>query len=97
MTNTNWPDPTRPGVPLFPERDGNHVFEMELYPGFVVWEWSAKNKEYSGISYEAEIVYSPAEMAREYKYFGPVLPPHADKRNAGGGTGAYQKNGWSCV
>lgn len=72
-TQDNWPDPKRPGVPMFPERDGAHAFEMEEYPGFVVWEWSAKNKEYSGISYEAEIVYSPAEMACEYKYCGPVL------------------------
>ena len=75
MTDTNWPNPERPGVPLFPDRDGKHVFEMGLYPGFVVWEWSAKNKEYGGISYEAEIVYSPEEMAREYKYVGAVLTP----------------------
>lgn len=73
MTTQNWPDPTRVGFPMFPDQDGKHVFEIELYPGFVVWEWSAKNKEYGGISYEAEIVYSPEEMAREYKYFGPVL------------------------
>ena len=24
-TTTNWPDPTRPGVPMFPERDGWHI------------------------------------------------------------------------
>ncbi|CCT58542.1 hypothetical protein [Acetobacter pasteurianus] len=74
-TDANWPDPNCPGEPMFPERDGKHVFEIELYPGFVVWEWSAKNKEYGGISYEAEITYSPEEMAREYKYVGPALTP----------------------
>lgn len=75
MTDTNWPNPERPGYPMFPERDGLHAFTMADYPGYVVFQWISKNDEYRATSYDGEILYSPNEISQEYEYHGPVLTP----------------------
>lgn len=41
---TNWPDPLRPGVPMFPERDGWHL--LKVYGGAIIEFWSADNQEF---------------------------------------------------
>lgn len=66
-TPTNWPDPTRPGVPLFPERDGWHMLDRD------VWQWSAKRKAWNDTVLHPNFVL-PKNMAWR-KYYGPVLTP----------------------
>lgn len=67
MTTTNWPDPTRPGVPLFPERDGWHMLDRD------VWQWSAKRKAWNDTVLHPNFVL-PKNMAWR-KYYGPVFSP----------------------
>lgn len=42
MTTQNWPDPTRPGVPLFPEQDGWHWLRVF---GRATIEWWSADKQ----------------------------------------------------
>lgn len=67
MTDTNWPDPKRPGVPLFPERDGWHMLDRD------VWQWSAKRKAWNDTILHPNFVL-PKNMAWR-KYYGPVITP----------------------
>ena len=73
MTNTNWPDPTRPGVPMFPERDGWHAIGLTIKQ--VKW-WDATNKYW----WDSERRYyltldEVAFRVPGYGYIGPVLNP----------------------
>ena len=67
MTTQNWPDPTRPGVPMFPEQDGWHMLDRD------VWQWSAKRKAWNDTVLHPNFVL-PKNMAWR-KYHGPVLTP----------------------
>ncbi|OUI98768.1 hypothetical protein HK15_13015 [Acetobacter orientalis] len=75
-TPTNWPNPERPGVPLFPERDGWHV--LQVLPTALIDEppqlgfWKADDKGWM----EDGVVFHPAQMAESpILYHGPVLTP----------------------
>lgn len=62
MTNpTNWPNPERPGVPMFPERDGFHII------GKLAWKWHAASELWDGVA-------NPDEFGTFY-YVGPCLAP----------------------
>lgn len=75
---TNWPNPERPGVPLFPERDGWHWLSYGQNQEPVPFEWSSE--EFSDAPTEwawgtdggPEDAY---EMARRFCYHGPCLTP----------------------
>lgn len=67
MTTQNWPDPKRPGVPMFPERDGWHMLDRD------VWQWSAKRKAWNDTVLHPNFVL-PKNMAWR-KYYGPVFSP----------------------
>ena len=50
-TPTNWPNPERPGVPMFPERDGWHILQTYSFPGLFYWDsenqyWFDRSKRY---------------------------------------------------
>ncbi|GCD59363.1 hypothetical protein NBRC3280_1876 [Acetobacter pasteurianus NBRC 3280] len=42
MTTQNWPAPKRPGVPMFPERDGWHVIDARSGGITVLTYWNGK-------------------------------------------------------
>ena len=72
-TPTNWPNPERPGVPMFPERDGWHAIGLTIKQ--VKW-WDAANKYW----WDSERRYyltldEVAFRVPEYGYKGPVLTP----------------------
>jgi hypothetical protein len=70
MSEANWPDPERPGVPMFAERDGLHVIRVSPV-NFVVRHWSAKYRHYShNAGWRRGI--SPEAMA-DFFYVGPCL------------------------
>lgn len=73
MTPTNWPNPERPGYPMFPERDGWHAIGLTIKQ--VKW-WDAANKYW----WDSEKRYyltldEVAFCVPEYRYDGPILTP----------------------
>lgn len=72
---TNWPDPARPGVPLFPERDGKHVIDVdpEGTHNELVYYWKAEHQVW------VEYDYQDADDALEeydligWVYVGPII------------------------
>lgn len=71
MTNpTNWPNPERPGVPMFPERDGPHAIRyMDAKHAILFWN----STERKWISQSHSI--SPKNLRLLCAYIGPVLTP----------------------
>ncbi|MFT9360707.1 hypothetical protein [Acetobacter okinawensis] len=75
-TPTNWPNPERPGVPLFPERDGKHVICTDPEgDGEFVYSWLATHQVW--VEYDHE---GPENALEGYDligwvYVGPVLTP----------------------
>lgn len=71
MTNPgNWPDPKRPGVPMFPEKDGIHLINMGTMIGMF---WSSTRQHYSRVK-DWQRGMSPAG-ASDFEYCGPCLTP----------------------
>ena len=80
---TTWTDPSKPGVPMNPEKDGRHwlIRVNGQYPE--VWEWASGPDgwcaEYGdkgiGAWCESEGDGQPEEIAKWYHYIGPVLTP----------------------
>ncbi|AOW48415.1 hypothetical protein [Acetobacter ascendens] len=72
-TPTNWPDPTRPGVPMFPERDGWHALEDNERKEY--W-WDAHCSCWT-TSEDGEFSWIPDDMSSVlgFSYIGPVLTP----------------------
>jgi hypothetical protein len=91
MTDPNgWPDASKPGYPLNPERDGAHMMEWTDERGRVwreVWKWSADSKpaewqqpEFTGgfYSYEPKRLLALAARVSVYaelRYLGPCHTP----------------------
>ncbi|ANA14197.1 hypothetical protein [Acetobacter oryzifermentans] len=69
MTDTNWPDPNRPGVPMFHERDGWHVMEGRVAGQTALTHWNGR--EWGGGEQVRALNTSP----EWYRYVGPVLTP----------------------
>lgn len=75
-TPTNWPNPERPGVPMFPERDMAHVLCTDPEgDGNLVYYWKAKHQVW--VEYDHE---GPEDALEGYDligwvYVGPVLTP----------------------
>lgn len=71
-TPTNWPDPERPGVPMFPEQDGWHMTTHSGATSPTVSFWCASEEVWkSGAS-----SYPPNYLAHPMrKYIGPILTP----------------------
>ncbi len=75
MTDNNWPDPARPGVPPNPERDGWHwlvcPLKHDVFPRF----WRAAG-EAQNCRWAAKWLYSRNDWnPKECTYLGPALTP----------------------
>lgn len=80
MTTQNWPDPKRPGVPMFPERDGWHWLSIgDASPIPIEW-----NADQSPVAFDDwgwalgdcdDDLHSPEKAAKSMRYHGPVLTP----------------------
>ncbi|WP_415421284.1 hypothetical protein [Acetobacter malorum] len=74
---TNWPNPERPGVPMFPERDGWHILCGAGSENPTLFWWHAKEQCYTypqNIMRDGPFLYS-VDVARAYIYHGAVLTP----------------------
>ncbi|ATJ90407.1 hypothetical protein HK16_04010 [Acetobacter senegalensis] len=78
-TPTNWPNPERPGVPMFPEKDGKHVIDVdpEGNGSDLVYYWIAEHQVW--VEYENENE-APDDALDGYDligwaYVGPCLTP----------------------
>ncbi|MGV4855813.1 hypothetical protein [Acetobacter senegalensis] len=76
-TPTNWPNPERPGVPLFPWRDGWHVLDTapKVLGSELVYYWKAEHQVWVEYDYEGL-----DDALEEYDligwaYVGPCLTP----------------------
>ena len=69
-TPTNWPNPERPGVPMFPERKGLHVL-VTPYGRYCLMAWEPKENIYKSILLGERI----ADIVKNYTYYGAVLTP----------------------
>lgn len=69
---TNWPNPERPGYPMFPERDGLHFLSKEEIPVAAFW---MKNISAWGI--EGEDGFLSPENAKDegFSYKSTALTP----------------------
>ena len=83
-TFTNWPNPERLGVPMFPERDGWHIMRCNLSPGgdyFRYWHskeelWSeGRCRNLDRFIPLPKYGHDPDYVACHYEYIGPVLTP----------------------
>lgn len=64
--STNWPDPTRPGVPMFPERDGWHVLCTDPEgDGYSTYYWLTKHQVW--VEYDHE---GPDDALEGYDLIG---------------------------
>lgn len=64
-----WPDPSRPGVPLHPEREGHHwCYVYPSLPFPIVWR-------HDGIGWCWANGYSHQVAATRWTYLGPCLTP----------------------
>ena len=74
MTTQNWPDPKRPGAPMFPERDGAHVFENENDEDLhLVYHWNSGKQCWSDFPVNTTKQWDLKPSLQDYKYVGPVL------------------------
>jgi hypothetical protein len=78
MTDNNWPDPARPGVPMNPERDGWHWVQrvdkgFVPSPRIVLWtdDWASGQFSWDAVGYEAD----EQKLGRDFRYLGPCLTP----------------------
>lgn len=67
MTDTNWPDPNRPGVPLFPDVEGWHLMEGRGGGQTALAHWNGI--EWGG----GEQIRALNSSPEWYRYVGPVM------------------------
>jgi hypothetical protein len=77
MTDNNWPDPARPGVPMNPERDGWHwVADKDGIGKPWVEYWNGRDSW-------APVSATPNFICWHWRYIAPVITPaEADARVA---------------
>lgn len=77
MTDTNWPNPERPGVPMFPERDGKHVIDVdpEGPKNELVYYWKAKHQVWVEYDHEGHDAALEGYDLIGWAYIGPILTP----------------------
>ncbi|QOF94266.1 hypothetical protein IFJ82_09910 [Novacetimonas hansenii] len=68
-TTTNWPNPNRPGAPMFPDREGWHVMEGICGGQTALTHWNGR--EWGG----GEQVRSLNTSPERYRYVGAVYTP----------------------
>ncbi|KAA8387656.1 hypothetical protein FKW31_03150 [Acetobacter sp. DmW_136] len=72
MTDTNWPDPNRPGVPMFPDVSARHVLDNKRRKSLKLVFWDHQQEHYC-----TEIGYlTPLEIvSMDWGYYAPALTP----------------------
>lgn len=91
---TPWPNPDAPGVPLNPERDGEHVMEVMDQHGRVwheVWKWDARTAGGNAVWFRPNFTgpvygYEPRDLTApiysNIRYVGPLpSPPNSPRRS----------------
>lgn len=63
----NWPNPERPGVPMFPERKAWHMLDRNI------WEWCPSRQAWNDTVLHPSFVKAKAMAWRKYQ--GIVLTP----------------------
>ena len=71
-TPTNWPNPKRPGVPMFPNISARHILENKRRRSLKLVLWDYEQEHYC-----TEVGYmTPGGMvAMDWEYYAPVLTP----------------------
>lgn len=69
---TNWPNPERPGVPMFPERNGEH--KVNYNRRGVIALWFAEQRLWWVYDTDEYFHQTEAETVFTY-YHGPILTP----------------------
>ena len=76
MSDNNWPDPARPGVPLNPEREGWHWVQRAdkgfvPSPRIILWtdDWTSGQFSWDAIGYSDD----ERKLGRDFRYLGPAL------------------------
>lgn len=69
---TNWPDPNRPGVPMFPDISARHVLDNKRRKSLKLVFWDHQQEHYC-----TEIGYlTPLEIvSMDWGYYAPALTP----------------------
>ena len=67
MTAQNWPDPKRPGVPLFPEKTLRHALKKKDSGEIIIRNWKSDGQHWDMIGYSAQW------CSETYFYEGPVF------------------------
>ena len=76
MTTQNWPDPKRPGVPMFPERDGVHTFQVsDLEETDIIYYWHQNGGGWTEYNHQGSEDFLTDEDMQGWIYKGPVLTP----------------------
>ncbi|ASL39503.1 hypothetical protein CBI36_02905 [Acetobacter oryzifermentans] len=71
-THTNLPEPTRPSIPMFPDRDGRHL--IGLGGGVIIAFWRA-DKKWLVCDDNHDLGFCASEKVQFLDYIGPVLTP----------------------
>ena len=78
MSDNNWPDPARPGVPLNPGREGWHWVQRAdkgfvPSPRIILWtdDWTSGQFSWDAIGYSDD----ERKLGRDFRYLGPALTP----------------------
>ncbi|MGO2959309.1 MAG: hypothetical protein ACTIDN_09770 [Acetobacter sp.] len=75
-TPTNWPNPERPGVPMFPERDGGHAFQIpDLEETDIIYHWHQNGGGWTEYNHHGPEDFLTDEDMKGWIYKGPVLTP----------------------
>ncbi|KAA8425514.1 hypothetical protein FKW50_08560, partial [Acetobacter pomorum] len=73
---TNWPDPNRPGVPMFPERDGAHAIQVpDLEETEIVYYWHQNGGGWTEYNHQDAEDFLTDEDMKGWIYKGPIVTP----------------------
>ena len=71
-TPTNWPNPERPGVVMWPHKDGRHLFA--LGGGYIAAFWRA-DKQWLVCDDDHDLGFCASDRVKDLNYIGPCLTP----------------------
>ena len=69
---SNWPDPARPGVVMWPDKDGRHLFA--LGGGYIAAFWRS-DKQWLVCDDDHDLGFCASESVKDLHYICPVLTP----------------------
>lgn len=72
MTTQNWPDPERPGYPMFPEQSGMHILKQWKQCSAIWWDANLECWFFDGVEKQPA---TTETVARRYSYAMVCLLP----------------------